>query len=112
MLNKCIVKLSAGQNLSLEDSYLAAKALFADVDPVLAGSFLTLLHAKGETADELLGFHKALVESGRSHLLDKPFVDIVGTGGDKAGTLNISTGGSLLAAACGVPVVKHVNRAV
>ena len=39
MLNKCIVKLSAGQNLSLEDSYLAAKALFADVDPVLAGSF-------------------------------------------------------------------------
>lgn len=112
MLNKCIVKLSAGQNLSLEDSYLAAKALFADVDPVLAGSFLTLLHAKGETADELLGFHKALVESGRSLLLDKPFVDIVGTGGDKAGTLNISTGGSLLAAACGVPVVKHGNRAV
>ncbi len=112
MLIKCIQKLSQGQNLSLEDSYLSAKALLNDVDPVLAGSFLSLLHAKGEVADELLGFHQALTESGRSLTLDYPFIDIVGTGGDKAGTLNISTGGSLLTAACGVPVVKHGNRAV
>lgn len=112
MLIKCIQKLSQGQNLSLEDSYLSAKALLNDVDPVLAGSFLSLLHAKGEVADELLGFHQALTESGRSLNLDYPFIDIVGTGGDKAGTLNISTGGSLLTAACGVPVIKHGNRAV
>lgn len=112
MLIKCIQKLSQGQNLSLEDSYLSAKALLNDVDPVLAGSFLSLLHAKGEVADELLGFHQALTESGRSLTLDYPFIDIVGTGGDKAGTLNISTGGSLLTAACGVPVIKHGNRAV
>lgn len=112
MLIKCIQKLSQGQNLSLEDSYLSAKALLNDVDPVLAGSFLSLLHAKGEVADELLGFHQALTESGRSLNLNYPFIDIVGTGGDKAGTLNISTGGSLLTAACGVPVIKHGNRAV
>ena len=112
MLIKCIQKLSQGQNLSLEDSYLSAKALLNDVDPVLAGSFLSLLHAKGEVADELLGFHQALTESGRSLTLDYPFIDIVGTGGDKAGTLNISTGGSLLTAACGVPVIKHGNHAV
>lgn len=112
MLVKCIQKLSHRQNLSLEDSYLAAKALLSDVDPVLAGSFLSLLHAKGEVADELLGFHRALTESGRSLNLAYPFIDIVGTGGDKAGTLNISTGGSLLTAACGVPVIKHGNRAV
>ncbi len=112
MLIKCIQKLSQGQNLSLEDSYLSAKALLNDVDPVLAGSFLSLLHAKGEVADELLGFHQALTESGRTLSLDYPFIDIVGTGGDKAGTLNISTGGSLLTAACGVPVIKHGNRAV
>lgn len=112
MLSKCIVELSAGKNLSEENSYLAAKALLGEVDPVLAGSFLSLLHAKGEVADELLGFHRALTESGRKLVVDRPFVDIVGTGGDKAGTLNISTGGSLLSAACGVPVVKHGNRAV
>lgn len=112
MLNKCIVKLSNGENLTVEDSYLAAKALLGDVDPVVAGSFLSLLHAKGEVADELLGFHRALTESGRKLAVAKPFIDIVGTGGDKAGTLNISTGGSLLTSACGVPVVKHGNRAV
>ena len=112
MLNKLIQKLSCQQNLSEEDSYLAAKELFGDVDPVLAGSFLSLLHAKGEVADELLGFHRALTEGSRKIAVDFPFVDIVGTGGDKAGTLNISTGGSLLTAACGVPVIKHGNRAV
>lgn len=63
MLNKLIQKLSCQQNLSEEDSYLATtKELFGDVDPVLAGSFLNALHAKGEVADELLGFHRALTE--------------------------------------------------
>ena len=111
-LDKYIQALAKGQNLTVEESYLAATALLGDVEPVLAGSFLSLLHAKGETADELLGFHRALTGSSRKIQIDKPFIDIVGTGGDKAGTLNISTGGSLLVAACGVPVIKHGNRAV
>lgn len=112
MLNKYIQSLAKGQNLTIEESYLAASALLGDVEPILAGSFLSLLHAKGETADELLGFHRALTENGRKITINKPFIDIVGTGGDKAGTLNISTGGSLLVSACGVPVIKHGNRAV
>ncbi len=107
-----IQKLANRHDLTLDESYLAAKILLKDVEPVLAGQFLSLLHAKGETADELLGFHKALIESARKINNTKAFVDIVGTGGDKAGTLNISTGGSLLANACGLPVVKHGNRAV
>ena len=112
MLSKYINQLMDDQLLSEEDSYAAAKLLLAGNDQIAIASLLTLLHAKGETAENLLGFHRALVESGRSLLVDKPFVDIVGTGGDKAGTLNISTGGALLTAACGVPVVKHGNRAV
>lgn len=111
-LNKYIQIIAKGQNLSSEEAYLAANVLLGDVEPILAGQFLSLLHAKGETADELIGFYKALTENGRQIKTDKPFVDIVGTGGDKAGTLNISTGGSLLVAACGVPVIKHGNRAV
>lgn len=111
-LNKYIQSLADGNNLSIEEAYLAATALLGDVEPILAGQFLSLLHAKGETADELIGFHRALTENGRQIKNTIPFVDIVGTGGDKAGTLNISTGGSLLVAACGVPVVKHGNRAV
>lgn len=111
-LNKYIQKIATGNNLSIEEARLAATALLGDVEPILAGQFLSLLHAKGETADELIGFHQALTASGRQIKNNIPFVDIVGTGGDKAGTLNISTGGSLLVAACGVPVVKHGNRAV
>lgn len=111
-LDKYIQTLAKGQNLSSEESFLAATALLGDVEPILAGQFLSLLHAKGETADELIGFHRALTENGRQISNIQPFVDIVGTGGDKAGTLNISTGGSLLVAACGVPVIKHGNRAV
>lgn len=111
-LDMYIQKLANRHDLTLDESYLAAKILLKDVEPVLAGQFLSLLHAKGETADELLGFHKALTESARKINNTKAFVDIVGTGGDKAGTLNISTGGSLLANACSLPVVKHGNRAV
>lgn len=111
-LNKYIQTLAKGHNLTTDETYLAANLLLGDVEPILAGQFLSLLHAKGETADELIGFHKALTDNGRQIKNSKPFVDIVGTGGDKAGTLNISTGGSLLVAACGVPVIKHGNRAV
>lgn len=111
-LDKYIQVLAKRQDLSVEEAFLAANALLSDVDPILAGQFLSLLHAKGETADELIGFHRALTKNGRQINNPKRFVDIVGTGGDKAGTLNISTGGSLLVSACGVPVVKHGNRAV
>lgn len=102
-----------GISLSQEQSYFAAKELLQEsADPVRSGVLISLLHAKGETVDELLGFHKALVEKRRSLMVTTPFVDIVGTGGDKSGTLNISTGGSLLTAALGIPVLKHGNKAV
>lgn len=112
-LNKYLIKLSAGENLTFDESYKAGKQLLSDnVEQVEAGALLSLLSAKGETATELLGFHQAISETGRKIKLLDRFVDIVGTGGDRAGTLNISTGGSLLTAACGVPVIKHGNRAM
>ncbi len=82
--------------------------------PALAGAVLTALRMKGETAEEVRGFASAMRELARPVALpaELPAADVVGTGGDGSGSLNISTGASLLAAACGVPIIKHGNRSV
>lgn len=84
--------------------------------PPLAGALLAALRAKGVTADELRGFARAMRELARRPAVDPALqaraVDIVGTGGDASGSVNISTGTSLLVAACGLPVIKHGNRSI
>lgn len=83
------------------------------VDPVLAGGILTALRMKGETAAEIRGFALGMRELARRPSIPAgKHVDIVGTGGDGSGSLNLSTGSALLAAACGASVVKHGNRSV
>ena len=87
-----------------------------DVPPPLAGALLAAIRAKGVTADELRGFALGMRSLARrpaivaAHAADG--VDIVGTGGDKSGSFNLSTGASLLAAAAGLTVIKHGNRSV
>jgi anthranilate phosphoribosyltransferase len=84
-----------------------------ELAPPLAGALLIALRVKGETADEIRGFARAMRELARQPAIAPgPYVDIVGTGGDGSNSLNLSTGASLLAAACGLPVVKHGNRSV
>jgi anthranilate phosphoribosyltransferase len=85
-----------------------------DLAPALAGALLAALRAKGVTAAELRGFAGAMRALARKPALpaDLDAIDIVGTGGDSSGSLNLSTGAALLAAACGLPVVKHGNRSV
>lgn len=85
-----------------------------DMPPALAGAFLAGLRAKGETAAEVRGFATAMRQLAvRPEIPDgTPTVDTVGTGGDGSGSLNLSTGAGLLAAACGVRVVKHGNRSI
>ncbi|MDH5620936.1 MAG: anthranilate phosphoribosyltransferase [Gammaproteobacteria bacterium] len=82
--------------------------------PALAGALLAGLRAKGETADEIRGFATAMRELAVHPVIPDgaPTVDTVGTGGDGSGSLNLSTGTGLLAAACGSRVVKHGNRSV
>lgn len=76
------------------------------------GGFLTALAAKGVTVKEIVGFRDAILETAKPVGLPVNAVDIVGTGGDRFGTFNISTTAAIITAACGVPVLKHGNRAV
>jgi anthranilate phosphoribosyltransferase len=84
------------------------------LDPVLAAAALAGLRAKGETSDELRGFALGLRRLAVRPDIpsDVAAVDVVGTGGDSSGSLNLSTGSALVAAAAGAPVIKHGNRSI
>ena len=85
-----------------------------ELAPAMAGAVLSALRAKGVTADEVRGFAGAMRALALKPALPAALdaIDIVGTGGDGSGSLNLSTGAALLAAACGLPVVKHGNRSI
>ena len=78
---------------------------------VQIAALLTALRAKGETEDEIRGMAEAMLSSALPITLDPDAVDIVGTGGDRANTVNISTMAAIIAAAAGARVVKHGSRA-
>jgi anthranilate phosphoribosyltransferase len=104
-----------GRDLSESQAYdLMNQLAGGDLPDALAGALLAGLRAKGETADEIRGFATAMRELAvHPDIPDgAPTIDTVGTGGDGSGSLNISTGTGLLAAACGLRVVKHGNRSV
>lgn len=107
-------RLLEGKDLSCEQAREAMHTIMAgDATDAQIAAFLIALRAKGETADEIAGCAQAM----RSHAIAvRPkrtdLVDTAGTGGDGAGTINISTAAALLAAAAGAGVAKHGNRAV
>jgi anthranilate phosphoribosyltransferase len=82
--------------------------------PAMAGAILAALRCKGVSASELCGFARAMRKLALRPEVPAglPAIDIVGTGGDGSNSLNISTGTAIVAAACGLPVVKHGNRSV
>ena len=113
--NKLLDRLLDGEALAETQAYdLMHKLAEGELAPALAGALLAGLRAKGETADEIRGFATAMRELALHPDIPDgaPTVDTVGTGGDGSGSLNLSTGTGLLAAACGSRVVKHGNRSV
>ncbi len=108
-------RLLDGNSLSEQQAHaLMIKLAEGDMAPALAGALLAGLRAKGETAEEIRGFATAMRELAVHPVIPEgaPTVDTVGTGGDGSGSLNLSTGTGLLAAASGARVVKHGNRSV
>jgi anthranilate phosphoribosyltransferase len=84
------------------------------LEPVVAGAVLAALRAKGARAQEVRGFARAMRALARRPPIASRglLLDVVGTGGDGSGSFNLSTGAALLAAAIGIPIVKHGNRSV
>ena len=112
--SETIEKLIARKNLSEGEAYGSMEAILAgSVPPAQIAAFLVTLRAKGETADEMVGFAKAMRESITVVRADADIVvDTCGTGGDGKGTFNISTASALVVAGAGYCVAKHGNRSI
>jgi anthranilate phosphoribosyltransferase len=104
--------LVEGADLSISESTWAMQSVMAgEATPAQLGGLLVALRIKGETVDEIVGFRDAVLANALPLDVDPMVLDIVGTGGDPYGAvLNISSIASVIAAASGIPVVKHGNR--
>jgi anthranilate phosphoribosyltransferase len=107
--------LSIGGSLSADETELAIGSMLdGGVSEAVAAAFLTALRIRGETADELEGAVRAVRQrmiAWQAPIPPDRLLDTCGTGGDGAATVNLSTAAAIVVAACGVPVVKHGNRA-
>lgn len=105
-------QLMKGEDLSVSEATWAMEQVMSGrASESRLAAFLVALSMKGETVDEIVGFRDAILEHAVPLSVDSMALDIVGTGGDRFGTVNISTMASIVAAGAGVPVIKHGNRA-
>lgn len=105
-------RLAARQSLTAEEAAEAMRAIMGgEATPGQIGAFLMGLRTKGETADEIEGLVRTMLDFATPVHPPRPVVDVVGTGGDRSGSFNISTIAAIVVAGAGVPVAKHGNRA-
>ena len=112
-LKPVLARLAAGETLSADEAEAAFGAIMAGAaTPAQIAGLLMAMRVRGETAAELTGAVRAM----RSRMVEvaapEGALDVCGTGGDGAGTLNVSTAAAFVLAGCGVPVAKHGNRAL
>ncbi|CAL0320008.1 unnamed protein product [Lupinus luteus] len=107
---KLIESLINGIDLSEAEAEDSLELLLNEANEALISAFLVLLRAKGETYEEIVGLARAMFKHATKVEGLGDVVDIVGTGGDGADTVNISTGSSILTAACGAKVAKQGSR--
>jgi anthranilate phosphoribosyltransferase len=104
--------LVRGRNQSRETAGWAMQQILAgDATPAQLAAFVVALRAKGETVEEISGLADVMIEFATPIEVGGHAVDVVGSGGDRANTVNISTMAAIVAAAAGARVVKHGNRA-
>ena len=109
-MKRFISKVARGERLTEQEAGSAMAIIMdGEATPAQIGALLVGMAVRGETEDEIVGFARTM-RARAVPLTAKGAVDTCGTGGDGAGTFNISTVASLVVAACGVPVAKHGNR--
>lgn len=105
--------IDGDRRLTSDETEAAFSAILAGADNIQVASLLTLLRARNETPEEIAGMVRAMNKACHSvNIPNTKLLDIVGTGGDGADTINISTASVVLAAACGCTVAKAGNRSV
>ena len=109
-----IQKIVEGNDLTFAEAEALMGEIFTSATDAQIGALLIALRMKGESVSEIAGFARKMRDSAVriSPRVKGVLVDIVGTGGDAANTINVSTAAAIVSAACGVPVAKHGNYAV
>ena len=101
-----------GRSLSVAEAARAMTDIMnGDVSDARLAAFLVALRAKGESVDEVVGFRNAILSAALPIDVSTDAVDIVGSGGDPIGVINVSSIAAIVVSAAGVPVIKHGNRA-
>ena len=112
-MKEYLQKLTEGKDLTREEMYDAILTIMKNESaPSMTGAFLTALSIKGEKPEEIVGAVKAMLDVAEIINPGYDVLDIVGTGGDRSFSFNISSTAAIVAAACGVKVAKHGNRSV
>ena len=107
-----LTNLVRGENMdSKTTDWAMGEILSGNATAVQMAAFMVALRAKGETVSEIDGLARTMLAKARPISLPRDAVDVVGSGGDRANTVNISTMAALVAAAAGAKVIKHGNRA-
>src|SRR5579862_243589 len=112
-VREALAKLVQGQDLSRAEAQAAMRTLVAgEATPAQIAGFMIALRMKGETPEEIAGLAEVMRSAATRVHAGPNVVDVVGTGGDGADTLNISTMSALIVASAGGRVAKHGNRSV
>jgi anthranilate phosphoribosyltransferase len=112
MIQDALRKVGENESLSVEEAMAVAEEMMTgEATPAQIAGFLVALRMKGESVEEITGMAKVMREKALRVSTDGEVLDVVGTGGDRSSTFNISTAAALVAAAAGVAVAKHGNRA-
>jgi len=112
-LKPTIARLAAGETLTADQAEDAFDIIMSgEATPAQIGALLMAMRIRGETVSEITGAVRAM--RARMTAIEAPAgaIDVCGTGGDGAGTLNVSTAVTFVIAGCGIPVAKHGNRAL
>ena len=112
-LKPYLARVAGGAPLNESEAEAAFEIIMSgDATPSQIGGFLMALRVRGESVEEITAAARIMRAKALAVAAPADAIDIVGTGGDASGTLNISTGAAIAVAGCGVPVAKHGNRAL